>query len=190
STQKTNAIRLPVAALVNGETSYASEALAALLRDTGSGLIIGSRTAGRAMITKDFKLSNGDELRIATAPIQVGSAGALSSEGLKPDIEVSVSPEYERQYYADAFKVINAPAVASAEGAVTNQGEINATNQARRPIFNEAELVRERKQGIEGEQASAPPPPSEPQQPVVHDPALARAFDLLKGLAVVRHSGE
>ena len=29
---------------------------------------------------------------------------------------------------------------------------------------------------------------SEPEQPVVHDPALARALDLLKGLAVVRQS--
>jgi hypothetical protein len=55
--------------------------------------------------------------------------------------------------------------------------------------FNEAELVREHREGRDrdtGETPRARAP--EPERPVVSDPALARALDLLRGLAVVRQS--
>src|SRR6185503_15236598 len=48
SQEKTNAIQVPVAVLVNGRTAGAAEALAAALRETGSGLILGGKTAGQA----------------------------------------------------------------------------------------------------------------------------------------------
>ena len=57
----------------------------------------------------------------------------------------------------------------------------------RRPRFNEAELVRERREGATMD-ADDNAREAEPDKPVVHDPVLARALDLLKGLAVVRHS--
>ena len=49
---------------------------------------------------------------------------------------------------------------------------------------SEAELVRKRiKDGDEG--GDLPTPRAEPAQPVIRDPALARAVDLLKALAVL-----
>jgi hypothetical protein len=57
----------------------------------------------------------------------------------------------------------------------------------RRPRFNEAELVRERREGATLD-ADDTEREAEPEKPVVHDPVLARALDLLKGLAVVRRS--
>ena len=83
----------------------AAEALAAAMRETGAGLILGGRTAGQAMVAQEFPLKNGERLRIATAPVQLGDGSALSEQGLKPDIAVEVSPEEERAYYVDAFKV-------------------------------------------------------------------------------------
>ena len=60
----------------------------------------------------------------------------------------------------------------------------NGTNRAaRRQRFNEAELVRERREGISEADVTALRE-REPEKPVVDDPALARAMDLLKGLAV------
>ena len=50
STVKTNALKVPVAILVNRQTSGAAEALAAVLRQAGIGLLIGSPTAGEAHI--------------------------------------------------------------------------------------------------------------------------------------------
>jgi len=185
SKEKKDAIMIPVAILVNKQTAGAPEAFAAIMRQTGAGLILGSVTAGRAMVAQEFPLKDGEKLRIATSPIVMGDGSSVSSLGLKPDIAVDVNSADERQYYADAFKVI----------AKTNTGQssLSGTNLAgttnrnvRRPRFNEAELVRERREGpsvdLDDEKDL------EPEKPVVHDPVLARALDLLKGLAVVRHA--
>ena len=82
----------------------AAEALAAVIRETGTGLILGSRTAGQAAIAEEFPLKNGQRLRVATAPIQLGDGSSLSLEGVNPDITVQVTSEAERTYYADAFR--------------------------------------------------------------------------------------
>lgn len=187
SKEKTNAIAVPVAVLVNRRTREAAEALAAAMRATGAGLILGGRTAGQAMVAQEFPLKNGDRLRIATAPVQLGDGSALSSQGLKPDIAVNVSPEDERAYYADAFTASGRSELSGgASTSLTNLA--GGTNQsARRIRLNEAELVRERREGLsEADLAGARD--REGDRPIVRDPVLARALDLLKGLAVVGRS--
>jgi len=57
------------------------------------------------MVAQEFPAQERRPLRIATGAIQLGDGSALSAQGLKPDIAVEVSPEDERAYYADAFKV-------------------------------------------------------------------------------------
>jgi hypothetical protein len=188
SHEKSDAIHLPVAVLVNGETSGAAEVLAALFRETSSGLILGSPTAGRATATKEFPLSGGAELLIATGPVVLGNGVKLSSGGVKPDILVPVPAGDERAYYANAFALPpDASGVASASGMVVT----NASSDTNQPHvrFDEAELVREHRAGTDvpmpftqstGGAAAAP------EKPLVSDPVLSRALDLLKGLAVVR----
>ncbi len=187
SKEKADAISVPVAVLVNRFTAGAAEALAAAMRETGAGLILGGITAGQAAVAQEFPLKNGDRLRIATAPVQLGNGSALSFQGLKPDIAVAVTPEDERAYYADAF---TAPAWSNlpAAGGLALTNPASGTNRvARRPRFNEAELVRERREGLsEADLTGARD--REPERPIVHDPVLARALDLLKGLAVVRRA--
>ncbi len=181
------AITVPVAVLINRKTSGAAEALAAVLRETGAGLLLGSRTAGQAMITQEFPLENGQRLRIATAPVRLADGATLGREGVKADVAVEVSLQDERAYLADAFKVV--PGASSSGGAslvLTNQA--NGTNRARRVRFNEAELVRERKEGFSPDSAPDDAAEAPPEGPMVQDPVLARALDVLKGLAVVRQS--
>ncbi len=188
SKEKADAITVPVAVLVNRRTAGAAEALAAVLRQTGAGLVLGSKTAGQAMIAQEFPLKDGQRLRIATAPIQLGDGSALSGKGLKPDITVEVSLEEEQAYYSDAFKAVTKPALFAGVGlSLTNPD--NGTNRfARRPRFNEAELVRERRDGPSRDSELTAEEDNGPERTPVRDPALARALDLLKGLAVVRHS--
>ena len=50
-----------------------------------------------------------------------------------------------------------------------------------------ADLVRERREGISEADLTALRD-REPEMPMVRDPALARALDLLRGLALVRQS--
>jgi hypothetical protein len=187
SKEKSDAIALPVAVLVNRQTAGAAEALAAALRETGAGLILGGRTAGQAMVAQEFPLKNGDRLRIATAPIKLGDGSALSAQGLKPDIAVEVSSADERAYYADAFKVTDKTNLLASTGA-SSTGPGSGTNRVvRRPRFNEAELVRERREGVSEADLTALRD-RESDLPMVRDPALARALDLLRGLALVRQS--
>jgi C-terminal processing protease CtpA/Prc len=177
---------LPLAVLVNQQTAAASEALGAILREAGAALILGSRTAGQAMISQEYPLKDGQRLRIATTPIQLGDGSSLSSEGIKPDISVDVSSADERAYYADAFKELSR--AGGGPGAIVSANSGTSTNRVRRPRFNEAELVRERRDGTlsDGDQAGAGS--GDADKPVVRDPVLGRALDFLKGLNVIRQT--
>lgn len=178
---KANAFRAPVAVLVNEWTSGSAEALAAVLRETQVGLLIGTNTAGSASTTKDFKLSNGQVLRVATSPLRLASGEQVFT--LKPDILVEVSPEDERAYFADAYRAL--PRLGST-GQGTNVASLSVTNRSRRRL-NEAELVRMSREGIDPEEEAARAArPATPPKPVIADPKLARAIDLLKALSVVR----
>lgn len=186
SREKTNAIRMPVVALVNGETGAAAEAVAAMLRQTGAGLLIGGRTAGRAGVTTDFKLSSGQTVRVVTAPIQLGDAKPIPATGLIPDIEVAVKAEDEKDFYADSFS--GATNVANQNGSSRNPSTNTtaAARSAKRIRVTEADLVREKRGDGDFETVTNARVKSEVEVPVIQDPALARAVDLLKGLAVVR----
>jgi hypothetical protein len=187
SKAKKDAITVPVAALINRETKAAAEALAATVRQTGVGLVLGGRTAGEAMVAREYPLKNGDKLRIATARIEVGDSSVIGTDGVRPDIEVEVPGEAERLYYADAFSVLPKPELSVNTSLSLTNG--SGTNRVARRRFNEAELVRERKEGATFDLDSTDRG-NEADKPVVHDPALARALDLLKGLAVVRHASQ
>ncbi len=188
SKEKTDAINLPVAVLVNRQTVRAAEALAGLLRETGTGLILGSQTAGEAMVARDFTLKSGERLRIATGSVQLGDGSALPTQGLKPDISVEVSPSDERLYFSDAFKVPASAKAPSPGSLAASTNQATATNLVAHRVRNEADLVRERRDGNTLEEDSPRRRGPEPERPVVRDPALARALDLLKGLAVVRQA--
>lgn len=168
STAKTNALQLPTAILINRETSGAAELLAALLRQNQVGLLIGTATTGGIRQFKEFTLSTGQRLRIATGETKLGDGQAMPSSGLRPDIAVTVGSEEEKAFYAEPYRL---------------PGKAASTNAPAR--LNEAELVRRLNAG---ESLDAHPGPSAPavSTPQVRDPALARALDLLKGLAVVR----
>jgi C-terminal processing protease CtpA/Prc len=189
SHENTNAIQLPLAILVNSGTTGSSEALAAVLRSNGAGLILGSKTAGEALAGQEFTLKNGSKLRLATTPVTLGSGLVLSTNGIQPDIDVLVNPADETLYYADSFYVVRKTNQLAGARATNSIEGTNATGNGR---FGEAELVRQHRARLDRDGGDLSVPQTarelEPQQPMVSDPALARALDLLKGLAVVRQS--
>jgi hypothetical protein len=182
ATAKTNVIEVPVAVLVNKQTGGAAEALAAVLRETQVALLIGSQTEGSASIFNEFALPNGQRARVAVAQVKVGKDKATPAQGLKPDILVNVSPDDERSYYEDAYKTF-AKTTDSATG--TNSLSAAKTNQ---PRLNEAELVRQHKEGFNARDQVADQPFKDLDVRTINDPALMRALDVLKGLAVVQQT--
>lgn len=178
SSARTNAIQLPITILVNHQTSGAAEVLAALLRQHQVGLLIGTATTGGLRQFKEFTLTTGQRLRIATGEAKLGDGQPLPSAGLRPDIALTVSPDEERGFYAEPYKTAQ-PAVRTA----VSKGETNAA-----PVrINEAELLRRQRAGEDSE-AGEPPAAPTPTRPAVRDPAIARGLDLLKAVNLVRPS--
>lgn len=113
------------------------------------------------------------QLRAAAGAILIGSTNMPAD--FAPDLIVPVSLDDERAFQDNPFfKASSSP-----------YGSLSATNLlAFVDHTSEAELVRKRvKDGDDGGDISTPRP--EPTQPVIRDPALARAMDLLKALAVL-----
>lgn len=186
ATAKTNALQLPLAVLINGKTSGAAEAVAGILRQGQVGLIIGTNSAGNAAIGREFTLSTGDRLRVATTPIKFADGKAFPTSGLKPDIYVDVDPADELVWFDDSFKVPAKP-LAKIMSTGTNETALASTNRSSRRRLNEAELVRMLKEGINPEnEVASGAREMERAKGLVSDPVLARALDLLKGLTVVQ----
>lgn len=174
ATAKTNAFPGPLVILVNRQTTGAAEALAAVLRQTQVGLVIGAATAGEAAIFRDFPLGTQHRLRVAVAPVRVADHHPLNHDGVQPDIAVAVPIEEEQAYLVDPYRATGRSRTGSGDFA------------SRTPRLTEADLVRMRRSGAGPDDTSAPPAIRVPEQPLVTDPVLARALDLLKGLAVVQ----
>jgi len=169
----------PLVVLVNGGTSGAAEALAAALREADAGLIIGSPTAGWAMTARDFPLKNGERLRIATNPVKLGNGAAISR--VSPDIAVTVSPDDERAYLKNPYAT---RAQNDNPAAIVTNNLLSFVDHT-----SEADLVRQKLKDGDNVGVIAPAPAGKgPPTPVIADPVLARALDLLKGLAIVRES--
>ncbi len=189
STAKSNALTFPVAVLVNRQTVGSSEALAALLRQNQIALLIGSPTSGQAKDFKDYSLQGGWQVQIASGSVHFGDGQPLA--GLQPDIQVTASTEDEKAWFADPYKVLASAKPDLGLGSFADESIVIHGGKTNRVLLrprNEAELVRMQN---EGEQLSDEVPLSSGQskiKPTIQDPALARALDLLKGLAVVGRS--
>jgi hypothetical protein len=186
SVAKDNPVRVPVLVLVNRQTSKAAEALAAMLRMTKPALLLGTNTAGQAFVFKELPLKNGQFLRVAAARIRLGDGEPLSRQGVKPDILIGVSPADEQTYFQDPYKLLASasPAADSAGPDTTLAG--SSTNRSSRQRLNEAELVRMLREGGEHDFEGASTRSNALSRLIVRDPVLARALDLLKGLALVK----
>lgn len=113
------------------------------------------------------------DLRNSASAILIGSTN--STQELVPDIVVAVSPEAEKSFQEDPFH----SNVYNPFGAAFSTNLLAFVEHT-----SEAELVRKHvKDGEDDGEMSAPRAVS--ATPVVRDPALARAMDLLKALAAL-----
>ena len=162
-------------------------------------MIIGSRTAGGAMIFKEFPLKDGERLLVAAAPVKADGP-AVPADGLKPDIAVAVNAGDERVFWQNPYVTPTMD---------TNMAKA-ATNGYLPPVdrTSEADLVRQQQK--DGKLMNLPVParpttgparnnhddndnPDDAissrsalaSRPVLRDPVLTRAVDLVKGLAVM-----
>ena len=133
-------------------------------------ILVNSQTRGTAATLAT-------QLRASVAAILIGSTNPAGN--ISPDIIVVVSADDERKFQENPY------AASGTNRSVMMSGTNNML--AFVDHMSEAELVRKRiKDGDEA--GDLPTPRTEPAQPVIRDPALARAVDLLKALAVLHKS--
>lgn len=176
----------PVMVLVHRRTRGAAEALAAAVRSASAAcLLLGTNTAGEARRYRTLALGPELTVQIEDAPLVLPGGASFPLEGLAPDIAVAVAPEDEARYFTNEFHRLSDGRTPRHPGGFR---------------LNEAELVRQmrgpRIRGVRPVPSGAAPDgdPSDPDGatartgdsaggPVVQDPVLARALDLISGLA-------
>lgn len=180
--------QLPVAVLVNGRTGGTAEAMAAALRmETGSALV-GQPTAGTHGVFREATLANGTRLRIPSGRLHLGDGSILEAGPISPDIRVPVTEAAERAFLG------NPTAPAPAPGT---PGGAGGTRSPRRRV-SEADLVRAQRNEPTTPAPADPTEPGDAKTPSggpettpartvrLADPVLARAADLVRGLAAFR----
>ncbi|MBC8095901.1 MAG: hypothetical protein H7Y43_08815, partial [Akkermansiaceae bacterium] len=95
---------------------------------------------------------------------------------------VAVTTTDERFFLSDPYALL------SKATSMTNLTVTGTNRVTRRARPTEADLVRARREGLNFDAEQPMQRESETEKPVIRDPALARAVDLLKGLAVVRRT--
>lgn len=91
----------PVAVLVHEETASASEILAGALQEHGIARVFGARTFGKGTVQQIFPLRDGSEVKLTTAYYTLPSGRTVDRRanpddfGVRPDVEVTLSPEDE-----------------------------------------------------------------------------------------------
>ncbi len=92
-------IEQPVTVIVNGQTGYAAEMFAVILKDMGGAKFVGTKTMGKCTIQNIYRLSDGSGVEITTARLVPVSTADYHGTGLLPDYEKTLSAEQEQNFY-------------------------------------------------------------------------------------------
>lgn len=83
----------PVVVLTNGHSASGAEILAGAIRDSGRGVLVGTKTYGKGVVQSVYDhLALNYALTVTTATYYTPSGVSIHKKGIAPDIEVDQSP--------------------------------------------------------------------------------------------------
>ena len=100
-----NFVDLPFAVLVNGDSYSAAEFFAAAIQEYEAGVVIGTKTCGKANYQQTYQLPDGSAVGVSTGHYQTPKGVTLKDIGVTPDYPVEVDDEtYSKIYYGQLDK--------------------------------------------------------------------------------------
>jgi len=81
-------IQLPLVVLINEGSASAAEILAGAVKDTGAGILVGTKTFGKGVVQTVFRLDGGAGLKLTTARYLTPAKNDIHEKGIQPDIQV------------------------------------------------------------------------------------------------------
>lgn len=79
---------LPLVVLINEGSASASEIVAGAIQDHRRGIILGTKSHGKASVQTIFPLKDGSALRLTTSAYFTPNGRSIHGEGIQPDVEV------------------------------------------------------------------------------------------------------
>ncbi len=90
----------PIVTLVNGYSASAAEILAGALQDSGGGLLVGTKTFGKATVQNLLDLPDKMGLRYTVAKYLTPAGRNIHGEGLEPDYVIELPAFFQLPFYA------------------------------------------------------------------------------------------
>lgn len=91
-----NQINIPVAVLVNSGSASASEILASAIKDSNTGVLIGTKTYGKGIVQEVQQLDGKGALSITVAKYYTASGVEIHKNGIEPNITIELPEEYQK----------------------------------------------------------------------------------------------
>ena len=86
----------PIVVLQNQNSASASELLSSALKESYGATVVGETSYGKGTVQEMVELSNGDSYKFTTKEWLTPNGNSINKKGIKPDIKVSLSGEYEK----------------------------------------------------------------------------------------------
>lgn len=78
-----------VVVLVDGGTASAAELVAGAIQDHAAGLVVGTRTKGKATIQRILALDDGSAIKLTTGVYRTPLGRRVDGQGIRPDVKVA-----------------------------------------------------------------------------------------------------
>jgi len=97
---------LPLLVLVNENSASAAEIVAAAIKETRSGKVVGTRTFGKGVVQSVYPLKNGAGLKLTTARYLTPRKHDINRKGVEPDVKVEQPASGEDRQLAVAKELL------------------------------------------------------------------------------------